>query len=60
MDASKKKFFVAREILVFDFELFIGGRCHLLGNSLTPAARPLTAGRRFGRELEGERWMADD
>ena len=32
MDASKKKFFVATEILVFDFELFIGDRCGFLGN----------------------------
>ncbi len=27
-----QKIFVATEILVFDFELFIGGRCDLLGN----------------------------
>jgi len=26
VDASKKKFFVATEIIVFDFELFIGER----------------------------------
>jgi hypothetical protein len=28
----QRKFFVATRILVFDFELFIGGRCDLLGN----------------------------
>ena len=27
VDASKKKFFVATEIIVFDFELFIGEPC---------------------------------
>jgi hypothetical protein len=26
VDASKKKFFLATEIIVFDFELFIGGQ----------------------------------
>ena len=29
MDASKKIFFVVIRIFVFDFELFIGGRCQL-------------------------------
>jgi hypothetical protein len=37
-DASKK--IVATEILVFDFELFIGGLCELLGSAETFFARP--------------------
>jgi len=34
MDASKKKFFVATERIVFDFELFIGVRAEKSESSL--------------------------
>jgi hypothetical protein len=33
----QRKFLVATGMLVFDFELFIGDRCDLLGNSLEHA-----------------------
>jgi hypothetical protein len=31
----QRKFFVATGIVVFDFELFIGGRCDFLGDTGT-------------------------